>query len=85
MPYITQTNRAVYDTNLNAIIPCNTGELNYCITRLIENYLQEDRSYAYINSVVGALECAKLEFYRRLAAPYENQKAFENGDIGMYE
>lgn len=32
-------------------------------------------------SVLGAIECAKLEFYRRVAAPYETTKALENGDV----
>ena len=28
-----------------------------------------------------ALECAKLELYRRLAAPYEDEKRKETGDV----
>lgn len=31
--------------------------------------------------MVGALECAKLELYRRIAIPYEEQKIQENGDV----
>jgi len=31
--------------------------------------------------VLGALECAKLEFYRRLVAVYEDVKIRENGDV----
>jgi len=30
---------------------------------------------------IGALECAKLELYRRVAAPYEDTKIAENGDV----
>ena len=30
---------------------------------------------------MGALECAKLELYRRVAAPYEDVKIMENGDV----
>jgi hypothetical protein len=33
-----------------------------------------------INSMIGALECCKLELYRRLAAPYEDQVLDANGD-----
>jgi hypothetical protein len=40
-----------------------------------------DLSYRTINDVLGALEGAKLEFYRRVAAPYEDQKIQENGDV----
>ena len=30
---------------------------------------------------MGVLECCKLEFYRRVAAPYEDIKIEENGDV----
>jgi len=30
---------------------------------------------------MGALECAKQELYRRLIAPYEDQKLAGSGDI----
>lgn len=30
---------------------------------------------------LGALECCKLEFYRRVAAPYEDSKIISNGDV----
>ena len=40
-----------------------------------------EAKYADINELIGALECAKLEFYRRKAAPYEDKKAVENGDL----
>ena len=34
-----------------------------------------------IRSACGALECAKLEFARRIVAPYEDAKIKENGDV----
>ena len=37
--------------------------------------------YSKINALIGVLECAKLELYRRVAAPYENDKIDENGDV----
>ena len=33
------------------------------------------------NAMFGVLECVKLEFYRRLATPYEDVKCDENGDV----
>jgi len=58
------------------------GELNYLITTLALRYVeQHGTSYATINAIVGALECAKQEFYRRVAAPYEEKKIAENGDV----
>jgi hypothetical protein len=60
----------------------NPGSLNYAITRLCVNYIKDHGGigYSIVNEVVGALTCAQLELYRRLAAPYENAKLAENGD-----
>lgn len=60
----------------------SSGELNYAITRLCNNYLfDKGLRYATLNEIVGVLECAKLEFYRRMAAGYEDKKKDENGDV----
>jgi len=56
------------------------GEINYIITRLCDAML-EDVRYSKINSLIGVLECAKLELYRRVAAPYEDDKIESNGDV----
>jgi hypothetical protein len=63
--------------------PENAGELNYAITRLIDSYLVEkgELRYANLNEVIGVLECAKLELYRRIAAPYEDKKKESQGDV----
>ena len=37
--------------------------------------------YAHLNEAIGVLECAKLELYRRVAAPYEDGKRAETGDV----
>lgn len=34
-----------------------------------------------INDCIGACEGAKLEFYRRVASPYEDVKIKQNGDV----
>lgn len=58
------------------------GEFNYRVTQLINSYIRcYGLSYHTINDVVGALEGAKLEFYRRIAVPYEDKKCAENGDV----
>ena len=61
----------------------NPGELNFAITSLITHYWKEAdvSSYVVLNDIMGALECAKAEFYRRVAVPYEEQKMAENGDV----
>ena len=63
-------------------LPRTSGELNYTITEVIKGYLvSQGKSYKTINDIVGALEGAKLEFYRRIAVPYEEIKIKENGDV----
>jgi len=58
------------------------GELNYMITIMIDQYLNDKKlSYTSINEVIGVLECAKLELYRRVALPYEDTKIQQNGDV----
>ena len=37
--------------------------------------------YAALAEAVGVIETAKLELYRRVAAPYEDDKIVENGDV----
>lgn len=60
----------------------NAGELNYSFTMVILNYTDNKKlSYATINDIMGALEGAKLEFYRRVVVPYEEKKMKENGDV----
>ena len=63
--------------------PQNAGELNYALTRLVDDFLSRkgELRYAHLNEAMGALECAKLEVYRRLAAPYEDKKKEESGDV----
>lgn len=79
MPYIESGVRASLEEGR---VPTKAGELNYLITKLVDAFLMgKGLSYASLNEAIGALECAKLEAYRRLAAPYEDAKARENGDV----
>jgi hypothetical protein len=84
MPYIKQEDRPFLDQKLtfNVIAIHSAGELNYCVTKLVDHYINAHGgvSYKNINEVIGVLECAKLELYRRIAAPYEDSKIVENGD-----
>lgn len=84
MPYIETHRRMVMDdTNpQHDTRPVNAGELNYKITKLCIEYLTVwGLSYSHINDVLGALEGAKQEFYRRVAVPYEDVKIQMNGDV----
>jgi hypothetical protein len=79
MPYIHRHSRERLELGES---PLNAGELNYLITLLCIEY-GEDRpdGYTTYNEIIGALECAKLEFSRRVVAPYEDEKIEENGDV----
>ena len=62
------------------------GELNYIITEYLNRYLtSKGVSYATFNELVGVLECAKQELYRRVIAIYEDRKRLENGEIYLDE
>ena len=56
------------------------GDLNYVFSKIAIAYI-ENMGYQQINDVIGALECAKLELYRRYVGAYEDSKMNENGDI----
>ena len=87
MPYIKMEDRPKYEKNLKEIIslikdhPVDQmdGQLNYIITRILKEAYP--LRYFNINRAVGVLECCKLEYYRRVAAPYEDTKIEQNGDV----
>lgn len=78
MPYIPKEDRL----NLKESSNLTEGELNYLITRLLNDQInRKGLKYATINSLIGTLECAKLELYRRIAGPYEDKAVERNGDV----
>ena len=82
MPYITSSRRDNLDRHWTD--PQTPGELNYVISLLLLNYATqrlEGLSYQALNDCLGALEGARLEFYRRMVVPYETKKCIENGDV----
>lgn len=82
MPYIDAAARERVDKEGH---PSNAGELNYQITRLVLEFLGASPRYQDFNNAIGVLECAKLEVYRRMVAPYEDKKITENGDVYPHE
>ncbi len=90
MPYIMEQDRNKYEETLfNLPKIKSAGELNYILTSICKQYakystnsnnIYEARYQAH-NDIIGALEGAKLEFYRRHTAPYEDIKIKENGDV----
>jgi hypothetical protein len=80
MPYILSQarNKILYED----FKPTTAGELNFLITSIIDDYIkQHGLNYGIINELIGVLECSKLELYRRIAAPYEDSKIEQNGDV----
>lgn len=90
MPYIPADKRTNLDDPLASLAAKvivedsrnQAGVLNYCITALFNEVLKtRGLNYSNVNELIGVLECAKLELYRRVASPYEDLKAEENGDV----
>ena len=87
LPYIKPENRVKYETVLDELIgilkslPVGEldGELNFVVTKMLKEIYP--LRYFSINRAVGVLECIKQEFYRRVAAPYEDRKIKEAGDV----
>jgi hypothetical protein len=88
MPYIPQDDRRKLDGHVEALAGAlrdeshgkPAGMMNYAITTLLLR-TYEPQSYQAINEVMGVLACVQAEFYRKLAAPYEDRKARLNGKV----
>jgi hypothetical protein len=86
MPYIKKERRKDLNPLMKRLkaelASANEGDLNYVITSLVHAWIQGDaENYTAYNAAIGALECAKLELYRRRVAAYEDEKIKENGDV----
>ena len=83
MPYIKAEDRIKFEKGLDELNPETAGELNYIFTKLILHYIADKggQKYQLWNDTVGAMECCKMELYRRFIAPYEDTKIKENGDV----
>lgn len=80
MPYINNTKRMEIDKyGLDAVQ--SAGEFNYFITSSMLLYLGDYPNYEAYNKVLGVLTAVKLELYRRMIAPYEQEKCRLNGDV----
>ncbi len=88
MPYIPKERRIELDFFIDELIKkmISVGELNYTITRLVDDYSRkymgkEGVNYPAYNSMIGVLECVKQEYYRRRVVPYETKKIIDNGEV----
>ena len=97
MPYINESARLELDDCIDNMVECLThgndisneefttllGEINYTFSRILAKSMGQT-SYSKIAMITGVLENIKQEFYRRIAASYEDKKIIENGDIREY-
>jgi hypothetical protein len=85
MPYIKPSKRKPFKKPIGDLMGFieNEGDLNYVISKICKRYMQmkEPTNYSLLNEIIGVLESAKLEFYRRVMVPYEDVKINEHGDI----
>lgn len=89
MPYIKQDRREDFIELLGTFRRLTgedgsfgPGDLNYIFTEFTHIIIAaRSTNYALLNALIGTLECCKLELYRRVAAPYEDKKIEENGDV----
>jgi hypothetical protein len=82
MPYLHKDLRKLIKLTFEGQPFESAGHLNYLFTLIINEYKKErGESYQIYNDIIGALEGAKLELYRRKIAPYEDTKIKSNGDV----
>lgn len=88
MPYIPISQKEEIDRGLIALnLPeiKDSGGLNYTIHQIVSRYISQNKeSYQTYNDIIGALECAKMELYRRLISDYEDKKILLNKDVKPY-
>lgn len=76
MPYVSpEARRELEDRYAESV-----GELTYALTVVVDTYAGSAPDYQRLAECMAALECAKHELYRRVIAPYEDQKRDLNGD-----
>jgi hypothetical protein len=85
MPYIAQDDRDGFEEFrgvVSGIEPKTAGEIQYMIAVIVAEFMKNsDYRYQNMNDVMGALNGANLEFYRRYVAPYEDECIAKNGDV----
>ena len=93
MPYIPQEDRIAYDQLIEQLAKSlsthdparRKGHANYVITQIMRKAwgvdCAENESYSNYADIIGTLECAKQELYRRWVADYEDKAIAKHGDL----
>jgi hypothetical protein len=92
MPYLTEFEKREfnYDNRINDLtdylnnkpIQELTGHINYLNFIIAKRWIKKNgKKYFVFATIIGTLVCCILEIYRRLVAPYEEEKIKINGDV----
>lgn len=101
MPYIAQEDRDALDPHIDALAgaiveraeanghdAAFAGLVNYSVTRLALKVLRTQFGairYWMIATLSGVFSNVALEFYRRIAASYEDKQIEKSGDVDVFE
>ena len=89
MPYIPKSEKDRVDKGLVALHLSdinNAGALNYAVHQVIAKYISQNKEdYQTYNDIIGVLDCAKMELYRRVISDYEDKKILQNKDVPPYD
>jgi hypothetical protein len=84
MPYIPYEEKELFNKEIENLAKNidTEGQLNFALTRLCFLYAKRrTENYALLNSIIGVLECAKQEYYRKIVSKYEDRKEELNGPV----
>ncbi len=90
MPYLAKKDKEDFDSKYKDAlsylesmdIKKLSGHLNYMVFKTVKAWTRKNgKKYFVFAAVVGTMICCVLEIYRRLVAPYEDEKILENGDV----
>lgn len=82
MPYIKGENRPPMDEIVDLMLEKGVnvnGDLNYLLFKFCKKAVKP--SYNNYKNFIGELDCCAREIYRKLVAPYEDDKEMENGEV----
>jgi hypothetical protein len=89
MPYIKQDDRKHYAGSLDSLtddieeMGPVSGQVTYILYMIVARWFKQEPSYNTICKIRGCLIGTLAEFDRRIAAPYEDTKIRENGDVDV--
>lgn len=84
MPYIKPARKEVLEPLVKHLAKnCHdAGDVTYVFYTFAKAVISTmGKNYKNLSGLIGCMDCAKTEFYRRIVAPYEDQKIEENGDV----